>query len=454
MLNHPVRGADYLVIDISAGSGASSYPVTYLEAPGVPWSDDYKTTKIVLRRIPAGTFSMGSPTSQLGRQTNESLHTVSLTKDFLIGVFEITQRQWELVMGNRPSYFNNTAHYAKRPVEKVNYNTIRENGGADDPESTWPDNTHVHAGSFVGRLRAKTGLTGLDLPTEAQWEYSCRAGTTSAFNSGGEMETAFAATTMNALGRYVTNSGAGTFTQASDASLGTAYVGSYQPNAWGLYDMHGNVWEICVDRYAADYGPNNSTDPLGATTGTFINMKGGGIVSNAANCRSARRRDDRAMISAANDYGFRLASHAVPAGMIAVDQDGDGFRADLAPSDPLHDPNDSDPYTPFVDTNGNYVPDNYGNDASSPFANHAPWLELYASNGTVRAKLRLSVGARYQILQSLDLVDWTPANVRVDGAWTTDFSSSTPRVVTGVELPATGSSRVFYKLVGNTVPAP
>jgi formylglycine-generating enzyme required for sulfatase activity len=450
----PLRAADYLVIDLSAGSAATSYPVTTLATPSLPWTDDYKTTKLVLRRIPAGTFAMGSPDTELGRRTNETRHTVTLTQDFLIGVFEVTQRQWELVMGTRPSYFNHDAHYAKRPVERVSFYTIRENAGADDPSASWPANTHVHPSSFIGRLRARTGLAGLDLPTEAQWEYACRAGTNAAFNNGGAMDTAFESAAMNTLGRYVNNSGTGTFTAASDATVGTAHVGSYQPNAWGLYDLHGNVWEICVDRYAADYGPGNTVNPLGATTGTTINMKGGGMVSNAANCRSARRRDDRTLSSAAQDYGFRLASHTVPAAMLAVDQDGDGFRAELAPSHPLHDPDDTDPYTPFVDTNGNYVPDNYGNDAASPLADHAPRLALHVADGTVRADLRLSVGPRYRVLQSLDLRDWTPVSIRLDGATTTEFRSPAPRLVTGVELPSTTVTRVFYKLESTTIPAP
>ena len=94
----------YMVVDLSGGTSASNYPVSYLS--GVPsdgWTDEYKTTKLVMRRIPAGTFTMGSPSGELSRSDDERQHRVTLTKDFYIGVFEVTQRQWELVMGTDPA---------------------------------------------------------------------------------------------------------------------------------------------------------------------------------------------------------------------------------------------------------------------------------------------------------------------------------------------------------------
>ena len=107
----PLSTGDYLVIDLSGGRNANLYPVTYLTAvPAGGWSDTYKTSKLVLRKIPAGTFSMGSPTNEAERDADETQHAVTLTKAFFIGVFEVTQRQWELVMGSRPSYFNNAAY--------------------------------------------------------------------------------------------------------------------------------------------------------------------------------------------------------------------------------------------------------------------------------------------------------------------------------------------------------
>ncbi len=445
--------ADYLVIDLSAGANTAAYPVSYLDAPPAGgWTDEFKTSKLVLRRIPAGTFFMGSPTDEPGRYDNEGRHQVTLTKEFLMGVFEVTQRQWELVMGNRPAFFNNNAYYDKRPVEKVSYVAIRE-GGSDDPNVSWPQNRNVNANSFVGRLRARTGLDGIDLPTEAMWEYACRAGTTSAFNNGQGMDSTFAAAAMNSLGRYLDNGGSGS-TSADNVSKGTAWVGSYQPNAWGLYDMHGNVWEICVDRYDSNYGPAPSVDPLGGTTGAFFNWKGGGLVSNARNCRSARRRDDRSMTVSSNDYGFRLASHSVPAGMTAVDEDGDGYQANLPSGHPLHDPDDADPYVPFVDTNGNFVPDNYDNDAANPMGDFSPAMEFSHSGGKGISSLRLSVGATYSVWRTTDFVDWDPVQVRLDGVWRTSFRSDVPREVSGVEVEDEGMSAAFYRLEATTLPAP
>ncbi len=119
----------YLVIDLSGGPSASSYPVSYLsEIPAGGWTDEYRTTKLVMRRIPAGTFTMGSPSGELGRiDLREAQRQITLAKDYYIGDFQGTQKQWERVMGTWPSYFNNTAYRDSRPVEQVSYYDIREN---------------------------------------------------------------------------------------------------------------------------------------------------------------------------------------------------------------------------------------------------------------------------------------------------------------------------------------
>ena len=452
LLLSSLSAADYLVVDLSAGSNAGSYPVSYMGSPPAGgWTDEYKTSKLVLRRIPSGTFVMGSPESEPGRYDNEGQHEVTLTEDYLMGVFEVTQRQWELVMGDRPSYFNNNNYYTKRPVEKVSYVDIRE-AGSNDPNVSWPQNTNVTASSFVGRLRARTGINGLDLPTEAQWEYACRAGTTSAFNSGLGMASTYSAPTMDGLGRYKNNN-ASDATAGSNDSSGTAAAGSYAPNDWGLYDMHGNVWEICVDLYADDYGPDNAVDPLGAPSGSNMNMKGGGYVSNARNFRSARRRDNRSITVASRDYGFRLASHTIPAGMVAIDLDDDGYRAVLPTDDPLYDPDDSAPYVPFVDLNGNFVPDNFGNDAASPLADHSPKMDYRRTDGSGVTTLRLSVGFEYQVLRSTNLSSWEPVAVEIDGQWTTTFASDTVSEVTDVAIEEEGLPAAFYLLEATTTPA-
>ncbi len=283
------RAADtYLVVDLSGGTNAASYPVSYLDAvPSGGWTDTYKTDKLVLRKIPAGTFTMGSPTNELGRESDETQHEVTLTKDFYIGVFEVTQRQWELVMGNRPSYFNNAAYYATRPVEWVSYYDIRENpNNTDDPIVNWPTNSLVNAASFMGRLRDKAGLSTIDLPTESQWEYACRAESTSALNSGSNLTGTTSCPNMSILGRYLYNGGLGS-SQGCATNAGTAEVGSYAPNPWGLYDMHGNVFELCLD-WRATY-PGDVSDPVGNATGTRRQIRGGYWGCGAQECRSAYR---------------------------------------------------------------------------------------------------------------------------------------------------------------------
>jgi formylglycine-generating enzyme required for sulfatase activity len=276
----PVVG-DYMVIDLSGGTDASSYPVSYLTAvPSGGWTDEHKTTKLLLRKIPAGSFTMGSPTGELGRGSDETQHTVTLTKEFYIGVFEVTQRQWELVMGNRPSYFTNATHYATRPVEQVSYNDIRGSSAG----AGWPANSNVDASSFMGKLREKTGLATFDLPTESQWEYACRAGTTTALNSGKNLTSTSADANMAEVGRYWYNGGSG-YTQGGTTTVASAKAGSYLPNQWGLYDMHGNVWEWCLDWYGTY--PDTVTDPVGVDSGLNRVLRGGGWFYLAKYCRSA-----------------------------------------------------------------------------------------------------------------------------------------------------------------------
>lgn len=189
------QAALYCVLDLAGGANAAVYPVSHLAAPpsGGFNTDAYKTTKLVLRRIDS---QGGTP--------------------FFIGVFEVTQKQYQLVTGSNPSKFSG----AKRPVEQVSWNTIRGN-------YNWPNNTAVDANSFMGRLRARTGLI-FDMPTEAQWKYACQAGATTTYSYGN-----------NPDGKYMW--------YKSNSSEQTHDVGTKQPNSWGLYDMHGNVWECCLD---------------------------------------------------------------------------------------------------------------------------------------------------------------------------------------------------------------
>ncbi len=291
-----VGEALYVVMDLSGGSNAASYPIRY-SSKGPDLSDNAcRTTELWLRRIPAGTFLMGSPEDEAGRYNKETQHEVTLTQDYYIGVFECTQKQWELVMGSNPSVYMGDC----RPVECVSYDMIR--GASTTGGAGWPATGHmVDIGTFMGKLQAKTGLT-FDLPTEAQWEYACRAGTTTSLNSGKNLVTLISDVNMAELGRYAYNvsDGIGGYSQHTT-------VGSYLPNAWGLYDMHGNVYEWCLDWYD-DYGTDTVQDPLGPTTGSSRVMRGGRHGSSARDCRSAYRVNN--LPSDRNIYrggmGFRI----------------------------------------------------------------------------------------------------------------------------------------------------
>jgi formylglycine-generating enzyme required for sulfatase activity len=300
----------YMAIDLSGGTNAASYPVAYYRTlanvPGGPNSDAFKTTNLLMRLIPKGTVTMGSPAGELGRDSDETQHRVTLTKDFYIGVFEVTQRQWELVMGNKPSYFTNVTYYATRPVEQVSYYDIRENpANSDDAAVNWPANSAVNAASFMGKLRTKTGLATFDLPTESQWEYACRAGTATALNSGKKLTSSDSDANMAEVGRYWYNGGSGYgYNQSATPSAGTAAADSYLPNAWGLYDMHGNVWEWCLDWYGTY--PGSVQDPPGAASESRRVGRGGSWNKGARESRSAYRSPSGPNL---RDFsiGFRVA---------------------------------------------------------------------------------------------------------------------------------------------------
>ena len=161
-----------MIVNLTKGLGEEGQ-ITYRYDEGVwlGYTNDtaYATTHLVLRRIPAGTFLMGSSSSELGRSAAENRHTVVLTKDFYIGVYEVTQYQWYLIQSNWPSYYSSPDFRDTRPVEQVSWQMIR---GTSSAARAWPANATVDASSFVGGLRARTGLNGFDPPTDAQWEYA------------------------------------------------------------------------------------------------------------------------------------------------------------------------------------------------------------------------------------------------------------------------------------------
>jgi formylglycine-generating enzyme required for sulfatase activity len=254
----------YLVIDISGGPSAASWPYRYTSGAPIIQSNACRTTELWLRYIPAGTFTMGSPESEYGRGTREVAHEVTLTKDFYVGVFELTVKQYELITGS--TVYGEETY----PVVNVVYDKLRgTNKGAQ-----WPASDEVDENSFMGIIRAKTGLR-FDLPTEAQWEYACRAATTTAFNNGKNLDDQDL--DLAKIAYYAGNAG------------GRNKVGSLKPNLWGLYDMHGNVWEWCLDWYTDDLGTDPVVDPVGLDEGTQKTLRGGSFNDGASACRSAYR---------------------------------------------------------------------------------------------------------------------------------------------------------------------
>ena len=266
----------YCIVDLSAGTNAVSYPVSYMaaEPSGGFNTDEYKTTKLVLRMIEPGSFMMSGQ------------YDVTLTKAYYMGVFEVTQRQYELVMGSNPAQYKGDM----RPVEKVSYDMIRGSSNG----ASWPSSSDVDSTSFMGKLRARTGLA-FDLPTESQWEYACRAGTTSDYNNGGSTTN-----DLNVLGRYQDNQSDG----SGGYSAKHTSVGSYLANAWGLYDMHGNVWEWCLDWSGGTLSGGN--DPEGPSTGGSRRLRGGSWYVIANNCTSASATGSTPSLQH-NHVGFRIA---------------------------------------------------------------------------------------------------------------------------------------------------
>ncbi len=301
-------GDRYVVLDLSQGSGASTYPVTYEyldfdDATNKFNTIEYKTDKLVLREIQAGTFMMGSPASEYGRKysghndtyfAEETQHQVTLTKNYFIGIFQITQKQYQNIMGTNPSKLNGNVTasnpLAARPVENVHYQHVRGSSKGIQRPATFGN---TDANSFCGVLSSKTGLT-FDLPTEAEWEYACRAGTTTSTYAG-EMTAANAVALLSKIAWWNDNNTAANSITTSHA------VGQKQPNAWGLYDTLGGMWEWCRDRVKQagagvtdldNPGSEPVIDPL-RDTGVGVVDRGGGIVAyDHTQCRAAIRGTD------------------------------------------------------------------------------------------------------------------------------------------------------------------
>ena len=227
-----------------------------------------KGIKLDLVLIPVGKFMMGSPAFETGRRDNEMQHEVTLTKPFYMGKYEVTQEQWKAVMGTGFLWFGGNpsdTKGAKLPVTNVSWEDCQE---------------------FIKKLNVKTNSV-YRLPTEAEWEYACKAGTTTAYSVGDNLT-------------------------KSDANIGYGIagsikaVGSYNPNAFGLYDMHGNVDEWCEDWFG-DYPAGPVTDPKGAATGEYRVQRGGCFLYGESDARSSYRLNIFTPTTPYFYNGFRLA---------------------------------------------------------------------------------------------------------------------------------------------------
>jgi formylglycine-generating enzyme required for sulfatase activity len=228
----------FWVSTVKDGQESGKSPVvTVLTAAAVPVNPTPNVPSDMVR-INGGSFMMGSPASEAGRQSNEVQHQVTVS-GFYLGKYEVTQKEYQAVMGTNPSNRKGD----NLPVERVTwYDAVNYCNARSRNEGLTP--AYTVSGENVTWDRSTNGYR---LPTEAEWEYACRAGTTTPYSSGSSVDGA---------AWYRSNSGSATHP-----------VGTKQANAWGIYDMHGNVYEWCWDWYG-DYSSGAQTDPMGASSGT------------------------------------------------------------------------------------------------------------------------------------------------------------------------------------------
>lgn len=242
-------------------SGCDRLPATWVEPH----------TGLRLVRIAAGEFEMGSPADEAGREAQEVLHRVRITHPYYLGATEVTQAQWAAVVGTRPSWFASCG--GDCPVERVSWNDVQV---------------------FLRELGRISGLP-FRLPTEAEWEYACRAGTASPFSTGATLSSAQA----NFDGRYpYPGSPPGSFVGRPTPAA------TYAPNRWGLFDLHGNVWEWCADDFCP-YADGPVSDPAGSCAADLRVIRGGSWTFNADSARCAVRYTHRPQDKGPS-LGFRL----------------------------------------------------------------------------------------------------------------------------------------------------
>ena len=291
-----------MVVDLNGNGDISFYEDIAQLPDGGLENDKYRTTSMVFRKIPARgvNWRMGVPKTEIGSGDVDTTHWVGFSEDYYMGIYEVTQKQYHLMTGQSPSKFKGDM----LPVEKVAW-TDHIRG-----YKYWPESGHnVDDWSFLGKLRAcVANRIAFDLPTEAQWEYACRAGTGTSLNSGTSVSSTGTEEDANLdeLGWYGAEG-------AGNSHNTTHRVGLKKENGWGLYDMHGNVFEWCLDFYG-DYDKSVTLDPPGVEADSQQRriLRGGSWYDRASSARSGYRTGS-AQNKNSDNRGFRVACPAVVA---------------------------------------------------------------------------------------------------------------------------------------------
>ena len=281
---------DYMAIDLNVKSNVLFY-VSEDAMPAPVTNDMWKTDWLLMKRIHAANtiWRMGSAPSESGRTaSSEQGHLVMLTQDYYMGVYMVTQKQWGHFGGANPSA-PGTKTGDILPVNRVIFSSMRGS------TYSWPADGHaVTADSAFGCLRAHSGINSFDLPTEAEWEYSCRAGTNTRSYDGTETTNS-----LPSLAWYVANSG----------GTGVMHpVGQKLPNAWGLYDMYGNTFEVCLDRWATEAYIEGliTVDPVGPDNDSVSCVSRGGSCDHAASYSRTASRNGVRLEGSSYYQGLRL----------------------------------------------------------------------------------------------------------------------------------------------------
>ena len=299
IIHHPEM---YMVIDVSEGPNATVYKTDFVSGqPAGGFNQNlYKGDRIVFRRIPPGSYMAGQASGVWKSAVTQ--HRVAITNAFYLAIFETTQKQYINVMGKNQaeSYLGDY-----RPIDHATINGMRGTANVTSHLYDWPWNNDVDPNTILGKLRAKCRMKdgngaytlevgAFDFPTEFFWEYACRAGTTTTFNDGTPISSSAKDAEVNvALGkiaRFNKNLADG----RGGYDYGTSIVGSYAPNAWGLYDMHGNLWEFCLDYKCANpVELKQYLNPVGPSIGdgnsTYRHVRGGSCRTANTICPSANR---------------------------------------------------------------------------------------------------------------------------------------------------------------------